>query len=241
MLGAGYLEEAKDLFRAALETKIAHDRAGVERCVVVGRDAPPRCVTPECIFLAEYHLSTRSVYLSKPKNTPGNFKTLSPGGFTKTSGRSPDGGPVPVVHLYSRPFAIIDEDFAQVIYASAVNIFNLGLVHQLQNRSCTKARAFYEVAASLLATEAWDEHSALLRAAVTNNFAVWGYQNNEIHVSRASFVELGRMLMSWPGEPEHAVGFQSNLLLLPLFDDDDDDDDADDDNEDSSDDDDDDE
>ena len=161
LLGAGYLEEAKEMFRAALETKIAHDRAEVEGCVP--RNAHTRCVTPECIFLAEYHLNCRSKYLSKPKNAPGCSRTLSPGGFTKMSGDSADGAPAPIVHLYSRPFAIANEDFEEVTYASAVNIFNLGLVHQLQNRSCTKARAFYEVSASLLATEAWDEHSALLR------------------------------------------------------------------------------
>uniref|UniRef100_A0A7S3L570 KIF-binding protein n=1 Tax=Amphora coffeiformis TaxID=265554 RepID=A0A7S3L570_9STRA len=225
LLGSGYLEEAKDMFRAALETKIGHDRAEAEGCV-----AHARCVTPECIFSAEYHLNNRSTYLSKPKNAPGCSRTLSPGGFTRTSGDSDDGAPAPIVHLFSRPFAIADEDFEEVTYASAVNVFNLGLVHQLQNRSCTKARAFYEVSASLLATEAWDEHSALLRAAVTNNFAVWGYQNNEMYAARASFMELGRMLLSWPGEPEHAVGFQSNLLLLPLLDDDDRSDDEEDDN-----------
>ena len=187
-LGAGYLDEDKDLFRAALETKIAHDKADLEGCA--DRHENTRCVTPECIFLAEYHLNNRSACLSKPKTAPGSSRTLSAGGFSLMSGVSPDGGPAPTVHLFSRPFAIADEDFEEVQYGSAVNIFNLGLVHQLQNRSCTKARAFYEVAASLLATEAWDEHSAILRAAVTNNFAIWGYQNNEMYAASASFMEV---------------------------------------------------
>lgn len=52
---------------------------------------------------------------------------------------------------------------------------------------------------------------------MTNNFAVWAYQNNEMCAARASFLELGRMVLCWPGDPDHAAGFQSNLALLPFF------------------------
>ena len=219
ILEAGYLDEAKDMFRAALETKLAHDRSELEGCNGGEGSTVQRCVTPECVFLAEYHLSNRSSYISKPKRSPGSLSTLSRGGFTVCSGTSSPQtlGPSPTVHLFSKAFAMEDADFEDVQYASAINVFNLGLVHQLEDRSCTKARTFYEVAASLLALDSWDEHSALLRAAVTNNFAVWAYQNGQFFVSRAAFMELGRMVASWPGDPEHAAGFQSNLGLLEFL------------------------
>ena len=70
ILGAGYLQEAKDLFRAALEKKLAHDRLQLHRCnnddsnqeqgAVQAR--PNRCVTPECVFVAEYHVHNKSTY-----------------------------------------------------------------------------------------------------------------------------------------------------------------------------------
>lgn len=141
-----------------METKITFDRAGLEGCT--GEDHHTRCVTPDCIFLAEYHLNNRSTYLPKPKTAPGSMGTLSSGGFTSSIGNSPDiAGPAPTVHLFSRPLVFEGADFEEVHYGSALNVFNLGLVHHLENRSCTKARAFYEVVASLLAMEAWDDHS----------------------------------------------------------------------------------
>ena len=223
ILEAGYLEEAKDVLRAALETKKAHDRGELTGC---SNSAVRRCVTPECIFVAEHHLINQSTYTSRPREIPGNLASLSTGGFLiVTSGSSPNlPSPTPTMHLFARAFAIEEEDDGRgnddpgdSHYSSAVNVFNLGLVHQLQDPYSTKARGLYEVSASMLSLNTWDEHSALLRAAVTNNFAVWTYQNGQLGASRAAFLELGRMVVAWPGDPEHAAGFQSNLRILEFL------------------------
>ena len=123
-------------------------------------------------------------------------------------------GIAPAVLLFARAFVMERTDLDYVQFTSAIIVFNLGLAHHLEDPSCTKARSFYEVAASLLAMDSWDAHSALLRVAVTNNFAVWTYQNGQPLPSRAAFVELERMVAAWPGDSELATGFQSNLALL---------------------------
>ena len=69
----------------------------------------------------------------------------------------------------------------------------------------------------MLALEEWDEHSALLRAAVSNDFAIWTYQNGQFGASRAALLELARMVITWPGDAEQADGFTSNLRLLEFL------------------------
>lgn len=226
ILAAGYLQEAKDLFRAALDAKLAHDRTQEHRCNHDGdsnqeqgvvQATPNRCVTPECVFVAEYHVYNKSTYTSFPKIAPGSVTTLSKGGFTTSA--SPYGnslandGTTPSLLLFAQAFVVERAQLEYTQYTSAVPVFNLGLVHQLEDPSSTKARSFYEVAASLLAMDSWDAHSALLRVAVTNNFAVWTFQNGQLLPCRAAFVELERMVAAWPGDPEQATGFQSNLTL----------------------------
>lgn len=212
ILEAGYFEEAKDVLRAALETKKAHDRGDL----AAFNQTTNRCVTPECIFVAEYHLSNRSTYMSSPRSIPGSRPSLSTGGFLNlTSGSSQNmTSPDFTMHLFAIAFPMETNDGD---YASAVTVFNLALVHHLQDSSSTKARGLYEVAASMLALEEWDEHSALLRAAVTNNFAIWTCQNGQFGASRAALLELARMVITWPGDTEQADGFTSNLRLLDFF------------------------
>ena len=164
--------------------------------------------------------------MKNPQRAPGNLSLMSNGGFLLSRGIDENSRKrCPSAYLYSKAFSIEDAHFEKIQYASALNIFNLGLVHHLDDPSCNKARSFYEVAASLLAIDPWDEESSLLRAALTSNFAVWAYENGEMAVSRAALVELGRMVIAWPGKPEHRAGFQLNLSLLQMMEEDEEDDD----------------
>ena len=83
----------------------------------------------------------------------------------------------------------------------AINIFNLGLVHHLQDRFSVKARAFYQIASALLTIESGESglvHSSsasiLVRAAVLNNLGVWHHDSGEAAAAQDFFRRLANLL-----------------------------------------------
>lgn len=91
--------------------------------------------------------------------------------------------------LVAKPFALPLSDCSRTSTQkrSAIIVFNLGLVNQLEDASSSKAAAFYEISASLLANELYFPHSNLLRIAILNNFAVWSHAYGDEQSKRASY------------------------------------------------------
>ena len=163
LLRLGRYDIAHDLLRASLEAKLAHDRQEMER-----QQNPQfeiRSVSPECVSTGEEHLSNLHVYMSQsalPRD--------------EEEGR---GERSPHLYIYNEGFIMQDGTQASIQLRSAINVFNLGLVHQLKNRREEKTRDFYKVAAILLAMVPGSPDTLILQMAVANNFGVWSHDNQD--------------------------------------------------------------
>lgn len=71
-------------------------------------------------------------------------------------------------------------------------IFNLALMHHMNDRASMKAYSLYEIALSLLLTLPLPTNSEdlLLHIAVLNNYGVWYFQNNEYSSMLTCFEEI---------------------------------------------------
>jgi hypothetical protein len=204
MLDAGQQVIAMDLFRGALESKLAYERTHrPERPDYIA--STKRCVTPDCVTTAEEHLVNEDKYvhhepvafsLATPMVTEDNFLP-GKGNVPKTPPalfESEPENPTLIRQsgdylLVAKPFALPLSDCSRTSTQkrSAIIVFNLGLVNQLADASSSKAAAFYEISASLLANELYFPHSNLLRIAILNNFAVWSHAYGDEQSKRASY------------------------------------------------------
>lgn len=167
LLDAGRIDEARDCFRAALEFRINSETLPPPQQVRGNNNAPPpRCVTPEIVFLAEHHLAHMDSYLQYTIPLPSEC----PGQSSPGSNNSPV-GPT----LQRRAF-LIEPDTAPL--QSAITVYNLALSHQAQDRSAWKARIFYELAFVIMLLQG--AHSEALNTAITNNLQVWSSDNPDI-------------------------------------------------------------
>lgn len=148
-LRRGCHEEARDLFREALEWRMNEGGGagggGPEPHVAVLRQSIIRCVTPD-----NPH---------SQRNTAGgggNEITHEEGVDAArisdpSSDESHDSGPIPnrdATLLYQTPFEINEETIGM---DTAAIVFNLALSYHLEDSSHWKARVFYEVSAVLKA------------------------------------------------------------------------------------------
>eukprot|EP00977_Amphora_coffeiformis_P026086 scaffold24028_cov180-Amphora_coffeaeformis.AAC.4 len=240
-LEAGHLDAARDLFRAALEVKLVNDRAsGTNPAVAEGSAAlirGLRSVEPsaeaaqnasECIIRAEYrvrHLSNftegsddpivvdmpvSSCSASIAPNQPLSDETISLGNRNSTSSEPA---------LYDRAFIMRTDQGDSEQYIGAINIFNMGLMHHLQDRASDKARAFYQIAFALLTIESGEMGfsppnavSILLRSAILNNLGVWNHDNGNPEEAQESFDRLASLLMATAGQNIQGASQQLSQL-----------------------------
>jgi hypothetical protein len=201
-----------------------------------------RCVTPElteCISQAEMHLQNLESYLTPvvmmeqqepilqrdeavmadrwvshvPDSTMGDTITVP----AQNRGYDP--------YIYRIPFQIPEEPLlvsTQVI--SSIVVYNLGLVHQLVSRESSKAAAFFEISAALLASLPESRETLLLRMALLNNFGVWCFENGDGESMRTCMEHLSVALQDAMQDQTLAIdesvvqGIRSNIqgLLTPL-------------------------
>lgn len=202
MMMTGNYSMALDLFRGALESKLARERF---LHPARGGDmlfATNRCVTPDSMITAQGQRSPPShedpaeveeeaqeeVFdASSREQTQQPTESVAPGVVEETAvlhGNSvPEESRGFSPFLYPRPFEIPDGgtgSSSSSELTSAVIIFNLGLVHQRMNRNSSRAGAFYEISAALLAsTSDLSESAIMLKIALLNNFGVWCYENGD--------------------------------------------------------------
>lgn len=203
-LSHGHSSVALELFRGALETKLAHERLnppppepsmeeeydyedeeyyGHEEGMAGGlydkgaqpESPPERCVTPECVVRAENHLSRMDEYTIQNATDESHPTSEPPSDSPAVPYESRGFDP----YLYELPFHLPSNGTASTQLTSAIIVFNLGLVHHLASRTSAKAAAFYEIAAALLAGEVPAQDSALLRVVLLNNFGAWSYENGD--------------------------------------------------------------
>ena len=205
MLRRGQYEIAHDCFRASLELKLAHDRMQVERQLNPLHQV--RSVSPECVSIAEEHLMNLSNYLTE-------------GASRRSSSASSDDEEMedrtPRPYIYAEGFVMPDESRSTVQLRSCMNVFNLGLIHQMKEPAAEKARDFYRIAATLLALDTENRHSALIRLAVANNFGVWCHENGDAQQARECMEQVATLLerLDESLSPEALNGFQSNIQMF---------------------------
>lgn len=211
----GHKAAALDLFRGALETKLLYERrqqAAEQRRTNV-TPAPGRCVTPDCVLRAAEHLSNIALFASQANESDPALED----GITEpvVPYESRDFNP----YIIARPFELPLDRQASTQLASAVIVFNLGLVHHAASRTSAKAASFYEISAALLASEPILPESALLRVAIMNNFGVWCYDNGDGESLRTCMEHLMTVLKHSDHYLDPTVGahVQTNIdwLLTP--------------------------
>lgn len=249
-LDAGHVDAARDLFRAALETKVASERASTQTPTLVAVSNLQRSnettESSECILHANYHLTQLQQYLQQPSG-PSHFLTSitsNPDSITSnqsmasisdqtialTNRTSSSREPA----LYDRGFAMRRDCGDSDQCFGAVNIFNLGLVHHLQDGASDKARAFYQVASAIMIMESGEtgippanNYSILLRAAIFNNLGVWNHDNGDEVAARDSFHGLANLLTATAthhmngnplaSEPSNPTGVNVFYVLLCII------------------------
>lgn len=206
VLRLGMHEAAHELLRGALETKLAYDRAQIEQQLNPQRHV--RSVSPECISTAEEHLANLPSYLSGSR----------PASETSDGERKPDQDP-PSLYIYDEGFVMPEASASTIQLRSSINVFNLGLVHQLKDKRAEKAKDFYKIAATLLVLETGDLPSTeMIRIAVTNNHGVWCNDNQDPQEARHCMQHLANLLAHFRGElsPNFDQGLRSNLRSFGL-------------------------
>ena len=222
---AGHVDAARDLFRAALQAKIANTRAsaavgGVPTTAAHGRsavDLPPITQTREAseiMLYANYHLAHLQQYLQQPPGSmmippsPGpscsnsiapNYSASRVSDETIALANRDSSSSEPA--LYDRTFSMQRSRGESDECFGAANIFNLGLLHHLQDPASDKAKVFYQVALALLTMESGETgippsstYSVLLRSAILNNLGVWYNDNGHVAAAQDSFARLNALL-----------------------------------------------
>jgi hypothetical protein len=126
-------------------------------------------------------------------------------------------------YIYRIPFQIPEEPLSTQIISSII-VFNLGLVHQLASRESSKAAAFFEISAALLASLPESRETLLLRMVLLNNFGVWCFENGDGESMRTCMEHLTIALQDAMQDQTLAIdestveGIRSNIqgLLTPL-------------------------
>lgn len=159
----GQVEQAHQLFRAALNDYLRH---AALRTPSTDHPFSNLIVTQNksALLLQESGSCDHKLSLSCPSaNQPGH----------------------PVV--YSHAFKINPGHYE--LHSSVAIIFNLALVHQLQDRSSWKAKVFYEIANIIMAILGETGTNAQVYQATVNNLGVWMYDNHCPLDANALFLE----------------------------------------------------
>ena len=203
LMSAGNHSAALELFRGALESKLA-----LERFSEHGR-APERCVTPDEMSDSDTSSTTSrrsrssedlpnelDSYLELSRNVPLPQHFAPSLGIT-TIPHTPLlqlGGASYEPYLYTEAFSVPEdaEDHSpfNTQAMSCRIVFNLALIHQLDCRTSAKAASFYEIAATLLSSLPEEDDIVLLRLVLLNNFGVWCFENAEGESMMACFEQL---------------------------------------------------
>jgi hypothetical protein len=186
--GASYLEAghgraAWDLFKGALEVKLASERSTDQQASRIGE-------LDTYVRKAEYHMQNLASY---PSNNTGTGAASLLFEYPSMRGRvvplDSSTGCLFDPYISCHPFRIVDEpsiagpatkpaaeEITMSARASTMIIFNLALVDHLHNRSSNHAISLYELATTLMV----GEEVGPVGIALINNVGVWCYDNEDV-------------------------------------------------------------
>jgi hypothetical protein len=218
-----HYDVALDLFRGALETKLALEFAQKRFPIAtdtshndltfllqtIERQVFPSPEATEVIQRAVVHLDHLNLYLTPTPKPPDNVPESRQPIETVRSLQllfAPSSTVVPPLasqgyqpYLCTFPF-FVAEDSAFSAVASSVIVYHLGLVHQLMERHSVKASDFYTISAALLASEVQTRATILLRISLLNNFGVWCFENGDGESMRVCMEHLSTVLQGEENE-----------------------------------------
>jgi hypothetical protein len=222
LLEAGHSRAAWDLFKGALEVKLASERSPEQQASRIGE-------LNYYVRQAENHMQNLANYPLNNTDT-GTASLL----FEYPSMR---GGEMPLEsstgslfdpYISCHPFRIVDEpsitagpttDFAakdrtMSARASTMIIFNLALVDHLHNRSSNHVISLYELATTLMV----GEEVGPVGIALINNVGVWCYDNEDVQGGLRCMDHLASVLnaCNFVNEGERArLVSNIQLMLIP--------------------------
>jgi hypothetical protein len=210
-ISAGHFKIAWDLFKGALEIKLAHERSGI-----AGAD-DGSSASNSYIIKAESHYANLDAFVAPEIQeanamTQGETSTLPTGALSPRRTRLEDSEPMSSPFFFSNPMRITARPDAATRRESATIIFNLALVDHLKNRHSSQAVALYELAMTLLTGDNVD----LLGLSLMNNIGVWCFENGDYDGALACMAHLANFIGSCGSfiTPEQKDGLQSNILWL---------------------------
>jgi hypothetical protein len=210
---AGHHRVAWDLFKGALEVKLAVERGekqGIsDECVL-------NTMHNSYVNKAAGHLSNLDSYMAAVVMAPAI--TQPPPSTDSTTSRYQQIQHVPPSdslyspYLYCHPIRLQEGAAFSSRRESATIIYNLALVDHMKHRCSEQSVALYELAMTLMTGDTVD----ILGIALVNNIGVWCYENGDIdgalicmdHLS--SFLNAGSALV----DQEEKEGLNSNILWL---------------------------
>jgi hypothetical protein len=220
-----HYDVALDLFRGALETKLALEFAHrfpiatgaphggdltlLQEQEILERQVFPSPEATDIIYRAVVHLDHLNLYLTPTPKPPDFHESSHPQTETVHSLQlllAPSHAVVPPLasqgyqpYLCTFPF-FVAEDSALSAVASSVIVYHLGLVHQLMERHSVKTADFYTISAALLASEVQARATILLRISLLNNFGVWCFENGDGESMRVCMEHLSTALQGEENE-----------------------------------------
>jgi hypothetical protein len=211
---AGYHKVAWDLFKGALEVKLAVERSGLENHENL---LDSRSNSNSYIQKAEAHLLNLDAYLSHQGHNPNMLLPPAVSSSQISPRRRQPSGDVASDSLYtpflfSKPLRLETNPDLSTRRESATIIFNLALVDHLKNHCSEQAVALYELAMTLVTGDVVD----ILGIALINNIGVWCYENGDMDGALACMGHLANFIGSCHSfiDAEEKVGLQSNILWL---------------------------
>ncbi|KAL3939327.1 MAG: hypothetical protein SGBAC_005930 [Bacillariaceae sp.] len=200
---------AWDLFKGALEVKLAIERPGETNA---GIDSYQD--SNNYIARAETHLmNLRSSQTPFEYNSQQQELVTSPRMQSiETWEKFSNDNSLYTPFLFTDPIKLGVDANMTARRESASIIFNLALTEHLKARSSEQAISLYEFAMTLIAGETVD----LLGISLMNNIGVWCYENGDLAGSAKCMGHLVRFTsaLSSELEQEHREGLQSNILWL---------------------------
>jgi len=228
---AGYHKVAWELFKGALELRLAMER-GDKSMNDITHDEDVLTAFRDNAYIqrAEDHFRNITKYVRtipsssslsrKPMDSGDSGRVNASFTYNTTQPQNSNQSPFQIdlmddiysPFLFRRPMRLSPDDDVPTRKESATVIFNLALVDHIKNRCSEQAVQLYELAMTLLTGDVVDE----LGIALMNNIGVWCYENGDMDGTMTCMGHLSTFLGSCGSavNQEQRDGLQANILWL---------------------------
>lgn len=228
---AGHHKVAWELFKGALELRLAMERTGMNTSALSsnGDDTFATFDGNAYIQRAEHHLRNITNYVKTVSSSCPPPKPMQGGDFDRVNLSSAYGMTESLIRsqspirmdlmegmyspfLFRRPMRLSPDDDIPTRKESATVIFNLALVDHLKDRCSEQAVQLYELAMTLLTGDVVDA----LGIALMNNIGVWCYENGDMDGTMSCMGHLSTFVGSCTSAVDHEQreGLQANIMWL---------------------------